>query len=248
MPANVRTDVYGHDLGSPYADHMSNGDHGAMRILIVEDEPSLADVVVRGMRQEGFAVDLAETGDAALERIGVNQYDVVLLDRNLPGTHGDEVCRRIHEMGVESKILMVTAAAEVRDRVDGLDLGADDYLTKPFALSELAARVRALGRRKGSPTPPILRWADLEVDPARRTARRSDLDISLTRKEFGVLEVLMAAGGRVVSTEELLERVWDENADAFTNAVRITVMTLRRKLGEPTVIATVIGTGYRLVV
>jgi DNA-binding response OmpR family regulator len=217
-----------------------------MRVLLVEDDEALADVVCRALRGDGLAVDHTPDGREALGLIDVNHYDVLLLDRNLPGMHGDHVCREVVARRLPARILMLTAAGEIRDRVEGLDSGADDYLTKPFALSELRARVRALGRRASTAAPPVLRWADIELDPSRRRVLRGTTDVVLTRKEFGVLETLLLADGAVVSAEELLERVWDQHADPFTNAIRITIMTLRRKLGEPPVVETVVGAGYRL--
>ena len=215
-----------------------------MRVLVVEDEPLLADAIADGLRRESLAVDVAYDGAAALERLGVNAYDVVVLDRDLPKVHGDRVCRAI--TGGDTRVLMVTAAAEISDRVDGLSIGADDYLPKPFAFAELVARVRALGRRSRPSAPPVLRRGDLALDPARRDATRAGNDLRLSRKEFAVLEELMRADGGVVSAEQLLERVWDEHADPFTNAVRVTVMTLRRKLGDPPIVETVTGAGYRV--
>ena len=217
-----------------------------MRVLVTEDEEALADVVGRGLRQAGFAVDLAYDGEEALEKAEVTTYDVVVLDRQLPGVHGDIVCRRLIEMPSPPRIIMLTAAGNVDARIEGLAIGADDYLPKPFVMAELIARVRALGRRPNTVTPPQLIFGDLVVDASRHLATRAGKDLPLTRKEFGVLEVLASAEGRVVSAEELLERVWDEEADPFTNAVRIKMMTLRRKLGEPPLIETVIGVGYRL--
>ena len=217
-----------------------------MRVLVTEDEEALADVVGRGLRQAGFAVDLAYDGEEALEKAEVTTYDVVVLDRQLPGVHGDVVCRRLIEMPTPPRIIMLTAAGNVDARIEGLAIGADDYLPKPFVMAELIARVRALGRRPNTVTPPQLTFGDLVVDASRHVASRAGRDLPLTRKEFGVLEVLASAEGRVVSAEELLERVWDEEADPFTNAVRITMMTLRRKLGDPPLIETVIGVGYRL--
>jgi DNA-binding response OmpR family regulator len=217
-----------------------------VRVLVVEDEQLLADAVATGLRREAMAVDVVYDGAAALERIGVNDYDVVVLDRDLPLVHGDDVCRKIVELGMPTRVLMLTASGDVSDRVEGLEIGADDYLPKPFAFAELVARVRALGRRTTPAAPPVLSAGDVELDPAKRTVTRNGDLIELTRKEFGVLEVLMGAGGAVVSSEELLERVWDENADPFTNAVRITVSALRKRLGEPWVITTVAGVGYRI--
>ena len=217
-----------------------------MRVLVVEDEVELADVVARGLRQAGLAVDIACDGEEALEKAVATPYEVVVLDRGLPGIHGDEVCRELLASTPTPRILMLTAAGNVDARVEGLAIGADDYLPKPFVMAELVARIRALGRRPAAATPPVLVAGDLVVDPARREALRKGRLLPLTRKEFGVLEVIVAGAGRVVSAEELLERVWDEEADPFTNAVRITVMTLRRKLGEPPLIETIIGAGYRL--
>ncbi|MFD9889132.1 response regulator transcription factor [Amycolatopsis sp. NPDC059027] len=217
-----------------------------MRILVVEDEEPLADAIARGLRREGMAVDVALTGDDGHEKATVTRYDVVLLDRDLPGMSGDDLCREIVTSGELTRVLMLTASGSVSDRVDGLSLGADDYLAKPFAFPELVARVRALGRRATPAAPPLLTAGDVELDPARRTVRRAGGPIELTRKEFGVLEVLLSAAGSVVSSEELLERVWDENADPFTTTVRVTVMTLRKKLGEPGIIETVVGSGYRV--
>jgi DNA-binding response OmpR family regulator len=213
---------------------------------VAEDERLMADTIAEGLRRRSMAVDVCYDGDAALERVTVNRYDVVILDRDLPKVHGDEVCRRIVAAGVETRVLMLTAAAGIRDRVDGLDLGADDYLTKPFAFAELAARVGALGRRARPALPPVLERAGIRLDRARHSAWRDGLLLSLSPKEFAVLDVLMRADGIVVSAEELLEKAWDENADPFTNAVRVAVMTLRRKLGEPPVIQTVPGAGYRI--
>jgi DNA-binding response OmpR family regulator len=217
-----------------------------VRVLLVEDEVVLAAAIARGLRHQGIAVDFAHDGAAALEKAAVNRYEVIVLDRDLPEVHGDQVCRKLVAEGGAGRILMLTAAGTVQDRVEGLDLGADDYLGKPFAFSELLARVRALGRRSGEPTPPVLTRYDLVLDPARRQASRGGHFLRLTRKELGVLEVLLAADGKVVSAEELLERVWDEHADPFTNTVRVTVANLRRKLGRPPLIQTVIGVGYRL--
>lgn len=201
-----------------------------MRILLVEDEERLANTIARGLRREGMAVDVVLDGRSALTKASVNSYDVVVLDRNLPGVHGDEVCRELVARRSLARILMLTAAGSIQDRVTGLDLGADDYLPKPFALKELVARIRALGRRAVAPVPPVLTFADLTLDPARHVVERAGQDLGLTKKEFGVLQVLLAAQGRVVSAEELLEKVWDENTDPFTNVVRVTIMTLRRKM------------------
>ncbi|GIG85094.1 response regulator transcription factor [Plantactinospora endophytica] len=217
-----------------------------MRVLVVEDEKLLADAVAEWLRREAFAVDVVYDGDAALERLGVNDYDVVVLDRDLPVVHGDDVCRAIMEGGAETRVLMLTAAAAVRDRVAGLALGADDYLIKPFALVELSARVHALIRRARPATPPKLARAGLVVDPARHEVYRDGRYVALSRKEFAVLSELMRAGGAVVSAEELLERAWDEHIDPFTNVVRVTVMKLRRKLGDPQIVETVPGVGYQI--
>ncbi|QGK69501.1 response regulator [Allosaccharopolyspora coralli] len=217
-----------------------------MRILVVEDERPLADAVARGLRREGMAVDVAYDGDSGHEKAAITRYDVIVLDRDLPGVSGDELCRGIVESGELTRVIMLTASGAVEDRVEGLSLGADDYLAKPFAFPELVARVRALARRSTPALPPMLTAEDLHLDPARREVHRAGDEVELTRKEFGVLEVLLAAGGAVVSSEELLERVWDENADPFTTTVRVTVMTLRKKLGEPVVIETVVGSGYRV--
>ncbi|TNC27845.1 response regulator transcription factor [Amycolatopsis alkalitolerans] len=214
--------------------------------MVVEDEEPLADAIARGLRREGMAVDVALNGDDGHEKSSITRYDVVLLDRDLPGMSGDELCKEIVASGELTRVLMLTASGTVSDRVEGLSLGADDYLAKPFAFPELVARVRALGRRATPAAPPLLTAGDVELDPARRTVRRGGESVELTRKEFGVLEVLMAAKGAVVSSEELLERVWDENADPFTTTVRVTVMTLRKKLGEPGIIETVVGSGYRV--
>jgi DNA-binding response OmpR family regulator len=217
-----------------------------MRILVVEDEEVLADAIGRGLRREGMAVDVALDGGAALERAAVNRYDVVVLDRDLPVLHGDEVCRELVGTHAAPRILMLTAAGEVEDRVDGLARGADDYLPKPFAFDELVARVRALARRSQPALPPVIERRGVTVDPARRVASRDGQFLRLTNKELAVLEVLLSADGAVVSAEELLERAWDEHADPFTNAVRVTVMKLRKKLGRPPLIETVPGAGYRI--
>ena len=218
-----------------------------VRVLVVEDEVPLADAVARGLRREGMAVDVAYDGDLGLEKAMMTRYDVLVLDRDLPGRSGDDICRRLTADASLTRVLMLTAAAGLADRVEGLELGADDYLAKPFAFTELVARVRALGRRATPAAPPVLHGpGGLVVDPARRTATRRGADLGLTRKELGVLEVLLNAEGAVVSSEELLERVWDEYADPFTTTVRVTVMTLRKKLGEPRVVHTVVGAGYRL--
>ncbi|MGW5674241.1 response regulator transcription factor [Streptomyces sp. NPDC003860] len=217
-----------------------------MRVLVVEDEPKLADAIAEWLRSESHAVDVVHDGAAAVERIGVNDYDVVVLDRDLPGVHGDDVCRHVGECGADARVLMLTAAAEVADRVDGLGLGADDYLTKPFAFAELAARVHALGRRARPAAPPVLRRAGITLDPARREVFRDGRYVPLSRKEFAVLTELLRADGAAVSAEQLLEKAWDEHADPFTGAVRLAVLKLRRKLGGPPVVETVTGAGYRI--
>ncbi|WP_158881834.1 response regulator transcription factor [Amycolatopsis anabasis] len=216
-----------------------------MRVLVVEDERLLADTCADGLRRLSMAVDVCYDGGEALERVGVHDYDVVVLDRDLPVVHGDEVCGAILRAGGEARVLMLTAAAEVGDRVAGLGLGADDYLTKPFAFAELVARVQALARRVRPALPPVLRRAGVVLDLPRHQASREGRFLPLSPKEFAVLEVLMRAEGAVVSAEDLLEKAWDEHADPFTNAVRVAVMTLRRKLGEPQLIETVPGAGYR---
>jgi DNA-binding response OmpR family regulator len=207
----------------------------------------LAEAVARGLRRVGMAVDVAHDGDLGLEKAMMTRYDVLVLDRDLPGRSGDDVCRRLAAEGSLTRVLMLTAAGGLADRVEGLELGADDYLGKPFAFEELVARVRALGRRATPAAPPVLTGpGGVSLDPARRTASRAGVALDLTRKEFGVLEELLRAGGAVVSSEELLERVWDEHADPLTTIVRVTVMTLRKKLGDPPVVQTVVGVGYRL--
>ncbi|HCT77227.1 MAG TPA: DNA-binding response regulator [Micromonosporaceae bacterium] len=216
-----------------------------MRVLLVEDEQPLAGYIAAGLRKHGFVVDIALDGRTALEKSDVTPYDVVVLDRDLPVVHGDAVCRQLAQQGT-ARVLMLTASGTVEDRVEGLTLGADDYLGKPFAFSELVARVRALSRRSTPARPPVLRWADVVLDPARRTVERAGRLLHLTPKEFGVLEQLLAADGDIVSAETLLDKVWDEHADPFTNAIRITVGTLRRKLGDPPLIQTVTGAGYRI--
>jgi DNA-binding response OmpR family regulator len=217
-----------------------------MRVLVVEDDQALADGVARGLRRKGLAVDVVGDGDQALLKTSLHDYDVVVLDRDLPGTHGDDVARALVARDDSPRIIMLTAAGSLDERVEGLSIGADDYLSKPFAMAELEARVRALARRPGAAVQPILRHADIELDPSAFRVLRSGRELHLTRKEFGVLEALMSSHPRVVSAEELVERVWDEHADPFTNAPRITMVTLRRKLGEPPLIETVTGVGYRL--
>jgi DNA-binding response OmpR family regulator len=218
-----------------------------MRVLVVEDEDALASAIVRVLRRQGVAADAALDGHAALDRLAARVYDVVVLDRNLPGIGGDELCRRLVARGGQPRILMLTARDAVSDRVAGLDLGADDYVPKPVSMAELTARIRALARRPSHSRPPVLRWADLELDPARRHAARGGRPLSLARREFAVLEELMSAHGDVVSADRLLSHVWDDSyEDPFENTVRVTVMRLRRKLGEPSPIETVVRSGYRM--
>jgi two-component system, OmpR family, response regulator VanR len=217
-----------------------------MRILVAEDERRLAGAIARGLRREGMAVDVTHDGASALLKARVVPYDVVVLDRDLPELHGDEVCRRLSGGERETKVLMLTAADSLDDVVDGLTLGADDYLPKPFEWKELVARIRALARRAGRARPAVLQRGDVELDPARHRVTRAGEELDLTPKEFGVLEALMSADGAAVSVEDLLQRVWDEHADPFTNTVRMTIMTLRRKLGDPPVLETVMGAGYRI--
>jgi DNA-binding response OmpR family regulator len=217
-----------------------------MRLLIVEDHEELAMTLATGLRREGMAVDVAFDGDAAVRRAILDSYDVVVLDRDLPAMHGDLVCQRLLAEGCRARVLMLTAAGTIEDRVDGLTLGADDYLPKPFAFAELAARVQALFRRAQPAIPPLLVHGDLELDTAKRRARRAGDVLELGPKEFGVLELLLAAQGRVVSAEELLFRVWDEEADLFTTAVKVTISRLRRKLGCPDLIETIPQAGYRI--
>ncbi|WP_436534721.1 response regulator transcription factor [Actinoplanes sp. HUAS TT8] len=217
-----------------------------MRVLVAEDERILADTVAEGLRRFSMAVDVVYDGDSAVEKLGVNRYDVAVLDRDLPGRSGDDVCRMIAGSDSGTRVLMLTAAVGIRDRVEGLGLGADDYLTKPFAFAELVARLQALSRRSTTALPPVLEQDGVVLDVTRHTAARDGLVLALTPKEFAVLHVLMRAGGRIVSAEDLLEQAWDENADPFTNTVRVTIMTLRRKLGDPPLIHTVPRVGYRL--
>ena len=218
---------------------------GVMRVLVVEDNPLVADAVTEGLRDQGMAVDVAYDGPSGLEKVTLNSYDVAILDRDLPGLHGDELCQLIVDSPHPTRILMLTAAGQVEDRVEGLNLGADDYLGKPFDFAELVARVRALARRSPS-TPPVLTRGDLVVDRVRRSVTRAGRPVPLARKELGVLEVLVSADGAAVSAEQLLEQVWDEHADPFTNTVAVTVLRLRRKLGDPPLVETVIGGGYRV--
>ncbi|MET9111296.1 response regulator transcription factor [Streptomyces zhihengii] len=217
-----------------------------MRVLIVEDEPYMAEAIRDGLRREAIASDIAGDGDTAWEMLTVNSYDIAVLDRDIPGPSGDEIARRIVTSGSGMPILMLTAADRLDDKATGFGLGADDYLTKPFELRELVLRLRALDRRRAHSRPPVREIAGLRLDPFRREVHRDGRYVALTRKQFAVLEVLVASEGGVVSAEELLERAWDENADPFTNAVRITVSALRKRLGEPWVIATVPGAGYRI--
>jgi DNA-binding response OmpR family regulator len=216
-----------------------------MRVLVVEDDAALAATIARGLRRETFAVDVAHDGHEAMERCAVVDYDLVVLDRNLPGLHGDQVCERLTSDGASARILMLTASAEVGQRVEGLLLGADDYLPKPFAMPELVARLRALGRRAVRAQPPVLRRGDVWLDAGHRLAGRGGTELRLANREFAVLETLLLADGMPVTTEGLMEQVWDDRLDPFSNAVRVTVLTLRRKLGDPPVVLTVPG-GYRL--
>jgi DNA-binding response OmpR family regulator len=219
-----------------------------LRVLVVEDERTIADAIARGLRRAGMAVDVAYDGSSGHEMAFVTRYDVLVLDRDLPGVHGDKICADLAAAGTLTRVLMLTASGTVADRVEGLGLGADDYLPKPFAFDELLARVRALGRRSSPLAPPTLSVGDLVLDPAKRSVTRAGAAIDLGRKEFGVLEELLKARGAVVSSEELLERVWDANADPFTTVIRVTVLTLRKKLGDPPLIETVVGVGYRIAV
>jgi DNA-binding response OmpR family regulator len=218
----------------------------AVRVLVVEDHERLARAVAEGLRHEGMAVDLSLDGADALAHVAINRYDVVVLDRDLPAVHGDLVCRRLVEQHSETRVLMLTASSTISDRVAGLELGADDYLPKPFEFAELVARIRALGRRVARPLPPKLVRGDLTLDSARHVAFRGEHRLALSPKEFGLLEYLMAADGRVVSAEELLAKVWDEAADPFTSTVKTTIGRLRSKLGDPPVIETLREAGYRL--
>lgn len=219
---------------------------GGMRVLVVEDEPYMAAAIRDGLRLEAIAADIAGDGDTALELLGINAYDIAVLDRDIPGPSGDEIAKRIVASGSGMPILMLTAADRLDDKATGFELGADDYLTKPFELQELVLRLRALDRRRAHSRPPVREIAGLRVDPFRREVYRDGRYVALTRKQFAVLEVLVAAEGGVISAEELLARAWDENADPFTNAVRITVSALRKRLGQPWIIATVAGVGYRI--
>ena len=217
-----------------------------MRVLIAEDERRLADTLADGLRTRGLAVDVAHDGEQALFKARVYPYDVIVLDRDMPRVHGDEVCRAVNAEQPRTKVLMLTAAVAEEDLVDGLALGADDYMGKPFSFAELLARINALGRRSGEARPAVLRRGDIELDPAEHTVTRHGQPVALSGKEFGVLETLMVADGATVSPEQLLESVWDEHADPFTNSVRMTIVTLRRKLGDPPAVQTVRGAGYRV--
>jgi two-component system, OmpR family, response regulator VanR len=237
----------GANLGGPLSPaHNALTTLKRVRVLVAEDERRVADAVARGLRREGMAVDVAYDGGSALDKARMHRYDVLVLDRDLPVVHGDDLCRTLRREEPDSRVLMLTAAAGVDDLVDGLSIGADDYMPKPFEFAELVARLRALARRTHPAAPPKLTAGDLELDPARRTVTRARRPIDLTPREFAVLEALMAAGGAVMSNDELVRRVWDENADPFTNSVRMTVLRVRRKLGEPQVIETVKGAGYRI--
>ncbi len=217
-----------------------------MRVLIVEDEPYMAEAIRDGLRLEAIAADIAGDGDTAMELLNLHAYDIAVLDRDVPGPSGDEIAQRVVASGIGMPILMLTAADRLDDKASGFGLGADDYLTKPFELRELVLRLRALDRRRGHSRPPVRELAGLRLDPFRREVYRDGRYVALTRKQFAVLEVLIAGEGGVVSAEELLKQAWDENADPFTNAVRITVSALRKRLGEPQIIATVAGVGYRI--
>ncbi|MDR0782257.1 MAG: response regulator transcription factor [Propionibacteriaceae bacterium] len=217
-----------------------------MRVLVVEDELFLAEAIRDGLRLEAIAADLAGDGNTALELLSYNAYDIAVLDRDIPGPSGDEIAESIVAAGTGLPILMLTAADRLDDKASGFELGADDYLTKPFEMRELVLRLRALDRRRGRARPPVVELAGLRLDPFRREVYRDGRYVALTRKQFAVLEILVEAGGGVISAEDLLERAWDENADPFTNAVRITVSALRKRLGEPWLIVTVPGAGYRI--
>ena len=217
-----------------------------MRVLLVEDHVELAETIAAGLRREGMAIDTVHDGNHAVRQADLYEYDVILLDRDLPGLHGDQVCQRLSAGDGRARILMLTASGDVSDRVSGLSLGADDYLPKPFAFAELVARIRALARRAQPAVPPVLQRGDLQLDTARRRAHRGDSELDLSAKELAVLELLMVADGAVISTEELLVRAWDEAADPFTNVVKVTISRLRRKLGDPPVIETIPGAGYRI--
>ncbi|AOS61381.1 response regulator transcription factor [Actinoalloteichus hymeniacidonis] len=217
-----------------------------MRVLVVEDEVYLADAIAAGLRREAMTPDIVHDGDSALEALAVDEYDVVVLDRDIPGTHGDDVCRQIVASPWKCRVLMLTAARRLEQKVTGFEIGADDYLAKPFEFPELVVRLRALNRRTGRDSPPLLELAGVRLDPFRREVYREGRLVRLSRKEFAVLEILLSAGGGVVSAEALLEKAWDRNADPFTNAIRVTISTLRKRLGQPWVIQTVPGVGYRV--
>jgi DNA-binding response OmpR family regulator len=217
-----------------------------MRVLVVEDHEELAETVAVGLRREGMAVDVAYDGAVALRRASVYGYDVIVLDRDIPEVHGDRVCEALVEQGARARVLMLTASGGIEDRVTGLSLGADDYLPKPFAFAELVARIRALARRAQPALPPVLSSGDLRLDPAQRVAQRAGRRLDLSSKELAVLELLLSARGAVVSAEQLLERAWDEAADPFSGVVKVTISRLRRKLGDPPIIETVPGAGYRI--
>ena len=217
-----------------------------MRVLLAEDDAALADVIARGLRRAALSVDIARDGGTALERARTLEYDVIVLDRDLPVLHGDAVCEALTAAGALTRILMLTASAAIEERVEGLALGADDYLPKPFAMTELVARIRALGRRSMRARPKVLAWGDVWLDPARRRAGRGTEELRLTNREFALLEQLMVEPGATLSAEQLMERVWDDRLDPFSNIVRVTMLTLRRKLGDPAVIETVPRSGYRL--
>jgi two-component system, OmpR family, response regulator VanR len=241
------TDVYPSWGARLLAGERGGGEEKQMRVLLVEDDPALGAAVRHGLSLEGFAVDLVADGVDALQAVEATPYDVLVLDRDIPGVHGDEVCARLARRPRSPRILMLTAAATLTQRVSGFELGADDYLPKPFEFSELVVRLRALGRRPTASVPPVLSHGGVELDLFRRTVRRDGATVRLTRKEQAVLEVLLRAGGGVVSAEQLLDKAWDENANPLTNTMRVTISALRRKLGEPGVIETVLGSGYRIV-
>jgi DNA-binding response OmpR family regulator len=217
-----------------------------MRVLVAEDHEELAQTVATGLRREGMAIDVVLDGTSALQHAAVHEYDVIVLDRDLPGVHGDQVCERLVELECRARVLMLTASGGIEDRVQGLSLGADDYLPKPFAFAELVARIRALNRRAQPALPPVLAYEDLRLDPAQRSAHRAGRPLELSAKELTVLELLLSAQGAVLSPEELLARGWDEAADPFSNVVKVTISRLRRKLGEPPIIETVPYAGYRI--
>jgi DNA-binding response OmpR family regulator len=233
-------------LGLALCGRSGSGRERTVRVLVVEDDEEMARTIGIGLRRAKMSVDIALDGPSGLERALVNDYNVIVLDRDLPGMHGDGVCAELLEAGCQSRVLMLTAASSAEDLVAGLALGADDYLPKPFDFPVLIARISALARRSQPAHPPVLRHADLVLDTSQREVHRGDAQLRLTHKEFGVLELLLAAQGRIVSAEELLERVWDEQADPFTNAVKITISRLRAKLGDPPVIHTVAKSGYRI--